>query len=152
MMYPHWFVFCLAILLGYLSFIDWLYLSISIFDICLLILFWIASVVVFLLSNDYQFYNKFLFSRLALLLIFMLGFLACIKKKKMGMGDLWVFCFTGLLLRPIDVLESIYFSFLSGGFYSILLVLWDPKNLKKKIPFIPFLTIGFLLAILFDIL
>lgn len=151
MMYPNWFILCYAIILGYLAFIDWLYLSISIFDLYILIIFDLIVFVV--LMNSHAFVDsKELIFRFIVLILFLIGFLFAIKKTKMGIGDLWVFCFAGLLLKPIDILEGFYFSVLIGGLYSFILVLLDKKNLKKKIPFIPFLSMGFLIAILFEIL
>jgi leader peptidase (prepilin peptidase)/N-methyltransferase len=70
----------------------------------------------------------------------------------MGSGDFWVFILISFLLTPQTILKSLHVSIISGGVYSLILVFIDRKNLKKQIPFIPFMTIGFLMAIFFDIL
>lgn len=147
MSYPNWFLFWLAILLGYLSYIDWKYLSISIFDLSLLLFFDLISMIAFFVSHSFLNGNE-LMIRFILLIAFLVLFLVLVLAKKMGLGDFWFFCLVGFLLKPIDMIRGLFYSFMIGGVYSIFLVLSDKKNLKKKIPLIPFLTIGILLTIL----
>jgi prepilin signal peptidase PulO-like enzyme (type II secretory pathway) len=149
--YPAWFIFCLAILLGYLSVVDWLYLSISYLDLGIVILFTIFFSSTFFLHH-YLFFSEQFSLKFLILFLIIVGYLLLIYFKKMGSGDFWVFILISLLLTPQTILKSLHISIISGGVYSLILVIIDRKNRKKQIPFIPFITIGFLVAILFNIL
>lgn len=146
--YPDWFVFCLSVLLGYLSVKDWIYLSISYYDLLVVLVFTLFSSLVFF-QHPYLFFIADFPLKILVLSITLFLYFILIISKKMGSGDFWIFLFISFLLHYREILESLYLSILVGGIYSIILVLMDRKNLKKQIPFIPFLTIGFLLSIIF---
>lgn len=137
-------------MLGYLSILDWIYLSISYLDLSLVLLFVVLSVLVFYFTHNFGFWENIPIKIMFLFVIFG-GFLLLIKTKKMGSGDFWVFFLLCLVIPFQDIVESLYISIIAGGIYALLVVLLDRRNIRKQIPFIPFMTIGFLVAIMLDI-
>lgn len=71
------------------------------------------------------------------------------RGRAMGFGDVKMGVFLGLLLPWPDVLLSLFISFVTGTFVSVLLILLRRKGLKSLIPFGPFLSFGALTAMLF---
>lgn len=146
-MYPNFFILTLSILLAYLSVLDWCYLSISYVDLGIVVLFTLLFSVSFYF-HQYPFFTEMFPFKLGILMLVLVGYMFLIYFKKMGTGDFWIFILISFLLHPTDILRSLYISILIGGCYSLLLVIIDKKNLKKQIPFIPFISLGFLLTIL----
>ncbi len=78
-----------------------------------------------------------------LLLIFLIT-----QGKGIGFGDVKIAFLLGLFLRPGDGLLAIILSSFLGSICGIYFILKE-KNLKKPIPFVPFIFLGTLGAILF---
>lgn len=72
------------------------------------------------------------------------------KGKGMGFGDVKLAFPIGLWLGPILGPAAIYFGFVTGGIFALVLLLLGKKKLKSKIAFGPFLVIGVVLAIIFQ--
>ena len=61
----------------------------------------------------------------------------------MGFGDVVFAVFMGLLLGFPNTIFALYIAFLTGGIFSLILVLLRRKKLRgSTIPFGPFLVIG----------
>lgn len=69
------------------------------------------------------------------------------KGRGMGLGDLKLGIFMGLVLGFEKALLALMIAFINGSVIGIILILKDRKNLKKTIPFGPFLVLGSLLAL-----
>lgn len=65
------------------------------------------------------------------------------KGKAMGMGDMKLAGAMGLIIGWPDIILAIVFSFVIGSLWGVILLLTGRKTLKEKIPFGPFLVIGF---------
>lgn len=63
------------------------------------------------------------------------------RGKGMGGGDTKLALFLGLVLGFPNIVFSLYLAFLTGGFLSLILILWKKKRFKgDTIPFGPFLA------------
>lgn len=71
------------------------------------------------------------------------------KGKGMGLGDVKLAIFLGFLVGFDKSLIWLFLSFLIGGFFSFILLLFRVAKLKDKIAFGPFLIIAAPLAMLF---
>lgn len=80
--------------------------------------------------------------------VFFLVLIVLTRGKGMGVGDLKLVFFLGLLFGAY-LLDLIYLAFLLGGFAGIVLLVFQKKGLKSKVPFGPFLVSVALLFILF---
>lgn len=81
--------------------------------------------------------------------IFLFYFLVIwISKGGMGGGDLKLSIYLGIFLGFPASIYGIYYGFLIGGIFGLLLLALGKKSLKSKIPFGPFLIIGSLLTLL----
>jgi leader peptidase (prepilin peptidase) / N-methyltransferase len=67
----------------------------------------------------------------------------------MGWGDAEVFLLGGLFIGFKLTLIALFFSFVIGGIIGVLLILLKKKTRKDYIPFAPFISIAFILTILF---
>jgi prepilin signal peptidase PulO-like enzyme (type II secretory pathway) len=74
--------------------------------------------------------------------------LLSLKKTLFGLGDILVFIVLAFWLELNLFLSTLLFSFFVGGVFSILLVLKDKAFLKKYIPFLPFVFLGYIFALL----
>jgi prepilin signal peptidase PulO-like enzyme (type II secretory pathway) len=77
-------------------------------------------------------------------LILFLSLFLVTKGRGMGFGDVKLSFVMGLLLGFPAIIYALYFAFLTGAFISVILILKGHKNLKSKIPFGPFLSLGIL--------
>ncbi len=103
------------------------------------LLYWMLILVV-----DYDFHR--ILSVLVFLFLFLLLRIASCKKTLFGFGDVIVVAILALWFEIDFFLTILLCSFILGGFFSIVLVLKDRSYLKKYIPFLPFIFLGFLLA------
>lgn len=72
-----------------------------------------------------------------------------LSKGGMGGGDLKLSIYLGIFLGfPLSI-YAIYYGFVIGGLFGLLLLASGKKNLKSKIPFGPFLILGSLLSLFF---
>ncbi|OGH06499.1 MAG: hypothetical protein A2171_01910 [Candidatus Levybacteria bacterium RBG_13_35_9] len=70
------------------------------------------------------------------------------KKFGMGGGDIKFAFLMGLILGFPNIVISFYIAFLTGAFFSIILILWKKKNIQSgKIAFGPFLVVGTILSL-----
>ena len=69
------------------------------------------------------------------------------RGKWMGVGDIKLALFMGLVLGWPKILVALFLAFLIGAFTSILLIILKKKTLKSEIPFGPFLVGGTIIAI-----
>ena len=67
----------------------------------------------------------------------------------MGGGDLKLSVYLGIFLGFPNSIYSIYYGFLIGGIFALILLMSGKKGLKAKIPFGPFLVLGTLLSFIF---
>lgn len=74
--------------------------------------------------------------------IILLG-IAYVTKEGIGYGDGMVILGTGLILGWRNNILMFFAGLLFSSLFSIILLIKD-KNRKKRIPFIPFLTLGYL--------
>jgi leader peptidase (prepilin peptidase)/N-methyltransferase len=58
----------------------------------------------------------------------------------MGMGDVKLVFFMGLVLGWPNILVALFLAFLIGAFVSVILIILKKKTLKSEIPFGPFLV------------
>ncbi len=65
----------------------------------------------------------------------------------MGMGDVKLAVFMGLILGWPNILVALFGSFLIGAFVSVILIIFKKKTLKSEIPFGPFLAGATLIVI-----
>jgi leader peptidase (prepilin peptidase)/N-methyltransferase len=71
-----------------------------------------------------------------------------VSKGGMGGGDLKLSVYLGIFLGFPTSIYAIYYGFLVGGIFAIILLITGKKGLKAKIPFGPFLIIGSLLSLI----
>jgi len=69
------------------------------------------------------------------------------REKWMGWGDVKLGAFLGLFLGYPLVLVALFFAFILGSLFSIILILLKKKSMKDLIPFGPFLVLGGLIAL-----
>lgn len=67
----------------------------------------------------------------------------------MGFGDVKLAAVAGLVVGWPDIALALILSFLAGGVWGAFLLLLKKKGMKDRLPFGPFLVLGFLLAIFF---
>lgn len=85
------------------------------------------------LSHIYSAFGAFLF----FLFLFLIT-----KGKGMGIGDIKFAFLIGLILGFPGTLVALYLAFLTGAFFSLILIIWKRKFLKDTIAFGPFLVFG----------
>jgi prepilin signal peptidase PulO-like enzyme (type II secretory pathway) len=78
------------------------------------------------------------------LLIFLIS-----RGKWLGLGDVKLVFFMGLLLGFPNILLSLFLAFSIGAIIGMGLIILGKKSLKDEIPFAPFLVIGTLIALFF---
>jgi len=69
--------------------------------------------------------------------------------KWMGVGDIKLVFFMGLLLGWPNILVALFFSFLIGAIIGLGLIVAGKKTLKSEVPFGPFLVTGTFIALFF---
>lgn len=79
------------------------------------------------------------------LLIFAAGGLT---RSKIGKGDGIVFMLTGLYLGLAENLRLMFFSFSLAGIWGLYLLLIKKCEKEKRIPFVPFLFLGYCLSMI----
>ncbi len=69
------------------------------------------------------------------------------KGRGMGLGDVKLVFFLGLLLGFPKIIIALYIAFLTGAVAGLILIMWKKKRLKiATIPFGPFLALGTFLS------
>jgi leader peptidase (prepilin peptidase) / N-methyltransferase len=64
------------------------------------------------------------------------------KGKGMGLGDVYLAVFMGLLLGWPKIMVAFYIAFIVGALYGIIIMIGRKKKFKSEIPFGPFLLLG----------
>ena len=84
---------------------------------------------------------------------FFLSLVLISREHWMGMGDVKLAVFMGLILSWPNILTALFLAFFLGAILSIFLIVTKIKTFKSEIPFGPFLVIATFVAIFFgDIL
>ena len=95
------------------------------------------------LAFGFRIWNLFDFWSLVLGILPTLFFAAIIlfsRGRWMGMGDVKLAFFMGLILGWPKILVALFLAFLIGALVSVILILFKKKTLKSQIPFGPFLS------------
>ncbi len=99
------------------------------------------SFLYILLNTQYLIQNSLLSALSAFLFFLVLFFVT--RRRGMGLGDVQLAFFMGLLLGFPKIVVALYIAFLTGGIVSFILILWGKKKLHgSTIPFGPFLVFG----------
>lgn len=111
----------------------------------------IARLVVFI--PDYFTYNEdflrvvfycFISMVICFIVLMVISFLS---RSGIGMGDVKLFTALGFTLRLYFTFNIMLYSLVSCALFSIVLVLFSKKKAKDKIPFAPFIYIGFVITV-----
>jgi prepilin signal peptidase PulO-like enzyme (type II secretory pathway) len=141
-MYPiPWYLILIFILLSVLSYYDQKDNSVPRYLVHILVTF--CLVIFMIYSREYI--NLLLPST-----IFIVFFVINIFKKSFGFGDMLIFLGVGLLLSYQKFVIFFWTSILVALLYSFVMVIVEKKKIKNtKIPMVPFLTIGYLVATIY---
>lgn len=156
----------LVFVLFLFSFINWIVyalycgifliaLAIALIDIdygiipdTLLVIFGILSLI-FVLGSPSSVYTHLLTTGASF--IFFLSVFLITRGRGMGFGDVKYALVIGLLLSPIQLVAAFYAAFLTGALFSLILIIRGKKKLRGgSIPFGPFLSLGVIVALLFE--
>ncbi len=99
----------------------------------------------FSINFQFPFFNYLATGLIAGLLFLIIVLIS--KGKWMGMGDVKLAVFMGLILGWPNIFVGIFLAFLVGAFISLILILLNKKGLRSEIPFAPFLTGATVIAI-----
>ena len=69
------------------------------------------------------------------------------KKKGLGFGDVKFSFLMGFFLGFPQIITAMYVAFLTGAGLGVILILGHKKSLKSRVPFGPFLILGFFTAL-----
>ncbi|HOJ16910.1 MAG TPA: hypothetical protein PLC43_07075 [Caldisericia bacterium] len=136
----------LGLILLYLSITDYRKLSINGWDLCLMITYTA-------LNSAFRFYVfgiPFLFDGLKAIIFSLLFFLILIlitKGNGIGTGDMLFFSIASINLGLKNSFEAITLGFGIGAIICLILILTKKLNMKERVPFIPFLSLGIYLSI-----
>lgn len=133
--------FLFFLLLIFVVIADFQYLIIPDFFIILL-----SILAIFLVWPNYL--SGLIAILISLIFFTLLYFLASwlFKKEAMGLGDIKLMLPLSFVLGWPAVLLAIFLSFIVGGFFATLLLLFKQKKIGQSLPFGPFLVVGFLLS------
>jgi len=99
----------------------------------------------FTIFNEFSIFNYSILSALGAAAFF-LAIIIVSKGRWMGLGDVKLAFFMGLLLGFPNILVALFFAFLIGAIIGIGLILAKRKTLKSEVPFGPFLVTGTFIA------
>jgi len=135
--------FLFFLLLIFVVIVDFRYLIIPDFFIILLSIL----AIIWLWPN----YLSSLIALVVSLIFFtLLYFLASwiFKKEAMGLGDIKLMLPLSFVLAWPKVLLAIFLSFIVGGIFATILLLFKQKKIGQSLPFGPFLVVGFMFSYL----
>ena len=136
-----WYVWIVIMFLLVLSYHDIKYKAIprNIVHIFLLLC------ILFFLSFNFDIYNIYL-----PLIISLLFFLINMIKKSFGLGDILILFGIGILLNPKQYIVMFWLSIFLALLYSLIWIVKEKMNIKKaKVPMIPFITISFVISVIY---
>jgi len=136
----------------------------SVFNFLNLIYYWtIASFLIVIFVYDLKHYiipDKVIYPAIAIALIFNYSILSAIlaaafflsivlisRGKWMGVGDIKLAFFMGLVLSWPNILLALFLAFFIGATVGVGLIISNKKTLKSEIPFGPFLVTGTFLVL-----
>ena len=73
---------------------------------------------------------------------------ARISRQTMGYGDGLVLCNLGITLGLGACLRVLFVGFITGGVWALLLLIGKKANRKSRLPFVPFLFLGYLVEVI----
>ena len=79
--------------------------------------------------------------------LFML-IISLIYPKGMGMGDVKLSLMAGSFLIQ-KIVPGLFFGFLAGSIFGLIMILTKKKKIKQTIPFGPFISLGCIVALFF---
>ncbi len=136
----------------YIGLYDFLYYEISdkvvLYSSILVIIYFLISLYLGYINLD------LIFNHIVIAIILSAIFLFIIlitKGSGMGGGDMKLVFLMGLLLGYPAVLYVLFFAFLTGSLFGIILILNKSKKLNSSIPFAPFLSSSTILYIIFSV-
>ncbi len=100
---------------------------------------------IFIQNTKYEILNTFFASIIAGL--FFLAIVLISRGRWMGVGDVKLAIFMGLVLGWPKILAAIFLAFLVGALASIVLMIFKKKTLKSEIPFGPFLAASTIITV-----
>jgi len=105
----------------------------------------IAAISVFIMQpNIYQFGWQLVGGLTTALPIFALWFFS--KGRAMGFGDVKLSAGIGIFLGVYLGISAVWYAFIIGAIYGVLLMVLKKAGAKSEIPFGPFLILGFLIV------
>jgi prepilin signal peptidase PulO-like enzyme (type II secretory pathway) len=113
-----------------------------------ILIFDLPLIFIYLIINNYSLIINHFLSGFALFLLFLLLVLIT-RGKGMGFGDVKFAFVMGFLLGFPKIIVAFYLSFLTGAFFSIILILVRHKRMKDAIPFGPFLAASTAISMLY---
>ncbi len=143
-------LFICLLIIGYLliivSSIDWLSKNIYIDHLALLL----VAVTIFLtLSNRLSveiLFGAAIFGGFFLLLRIIGSYIY--KREAVGTGDIQIGVILGMPLIWQDIVLALYITFISASFVGLYL-LYQKQEKDRELPLIPFITLGFIIALLY---
>ena len=143
-------LFICLLIIGYLliiiSSIDWLSKNIYIDHLALLL----VAVTIFLtLSNRLSveiLFGAAIFGGFFLLLRIIGSYIY--KREAVGTGDIQIGVILGMPLIWQDIVLALYITFISASFVGLYL-LYQKQEKDRELPLIPFITLGFMIALLY---
>ena len=113
----------------------------------------VSAVWYFISSFFFSFYTSgeifnFIYSAIGSALFFLAIYLLT-RKKGLGFGDIEIAFFMGLFLGFPNIIVALFLAFFSGALVGIILILFNKKTLKSKLPFGPFLVSSTFFALFF---
>lgn len=106
---------------------------------------WYLVFGIFIQDTRYEILDVFLAALVAG--VFFFSIILISKGKWMGMGDVKLGVFMGLILGWPKILSALFLAFLIGALVSVFLIIFKKKTLKSQIPFGPFLAGATVIAI-----
>ncbi|MDD2483185.1 MAG: prepilin peptidase [Candidatus Shapirobacteria bacterium] len=130
----------IIVLLVFSTAFDWKYMILPDFSTIILV----SGALVLWFSGHFGEWNYFLSGLISAGFLLVLNLIT--KGKGMGMGDVKLAVFMGLLLGFPNIILAFYVAFIVGAIYGIGLMIFKKANKKKQVPFGPFLILGTLTA------
>ena len=111
----------------------------------ILILGAVVGILLLPINRDYHLVN-YILSGLGYMTLF--AIISRVTNETIGMGDAYVLGIVGLFLGAIHTLGVLLFAVIIGGTVTLILFVLKIVGRKTTLPFIPFVTIGFMATIL----
>ena len=105
----------------------------------------ICALAVLIYNKDNTWWN-YILSGIGYAAVFML--ISRMTHSAIGIGDAFITGIIGLYLGFFHALLVVFYAFLLGGLISIVLFLMKKVSRQTTLPFVPFLTAGFIVSIL----